>query len=922
MDGSNSKIKMLNKELGQLYVYISILISCLTTLHAKNLKAKGASQTGCIWAKRLIRITFSHLLLYMFLIMCDARPVYCQESVIDRIWTSDFNGNKKVNFLPVEPIRYNVDINLSKEARVEASGEVSGIKESGKPGKEKRWNTKLKKQKFQFSPGKNTISWFETIPNETKLNSEAVVKIKAKVKIKENKKDDDSDDRGDDDEKKLREEESITFTIGKPESPPVANAGEDQTVFVGDTVQLNGGKSSDIDGDELTFNWSIITMPEDSNAILFEPTIVNPHFVVDISSIYVVELIVNDGEFNSDPDTVTITTVNSPPVANAGPDKTVFVTDTVQLDGSGSGDVDGDPLTFNWSLISLPDLSIATLSDTTIVDPTFTVDLPGMYIARLIVNDGEFNSEQDVVTITTENSPPIADAGPDQTVFVTNTVKLDGSDSNDVDGDMLTFNWSFISRPDGSSAMLSDATAVNTTFFVDLPGTYVIQLIVNDGTIDSSPDNVVISTLNSRPVSDAGLDQNVPVGATVQLDGNGSTDADGDDLSFSWSFTTIPDESTATLSDPTVANLTFVADVPGTYVVQLIVNDGELNSDPDTVIIKTENRLPVADAGPDQTVFVGDTVQLDGMGSSDPDNDPLTFQWSIITKPDESSAPLSDSTVVNPSFLADLPGTYIARLVVNDGELDSNPDDATITSVIIVVENNPPKANSGPDQGVLVGTTVQLDASASSDPDGDPLTFKWTFASKPIDSAATLSDPKAVNPTFIADHTGTHVVRLVVNDGQLDSIHDIVNITAIVVSINEPPVIGNIGNQIVDLGSSMILNLTATDPDNDSLSFSVSPMPLPANASLNAVTGLFTFTPDVTQVGDVTLTFAVSDGELSDSETIIITVQGPKPGSVTSLSGRLLDTNDFEKGIETPVIGATISLLDTGLSAGVIKTCC
>ena len=92
------------------------------------------------------------------------------------------------------------------------------------------------------------------------------------------------------------------------------------------------------------------------------------------------------------------------------------------------------------------------------------------------------------------------------------------------------------------------------------------------------------------------------------------------------------------------------------------------------------NAPPVADAGVSQTVFIAQTVQLDGSGSSDPDGDPLTFSWEIISKPAGSAAALSDPTVVNPTFVADEAGEYEVELVVNDGTVDSDPDRVTITA--------------------------------------------------------------------------------------------------------------------------------------------------------------------------------------------------------------------------------------------------
>ena len=159
--------------------------------------------------------------------------------------------------------------------------------------------------------------------------------------------------------------------------------------------------------------------------------------------------------------------------------------------------MDGDTLIFEWSLVSRPGGSSAALSDTTAVKPTFDVDVAGTYTVQLIVNDGTVNSAPDTVTISTENSAPVANAGADQAVMVNDTVQLDGSGSSDVDGDTLTFKWSFVSMPDGSTAALSDTTAVKPTFVVDVTGTYTVQLIVNDGTVNSAPDTVTISTENS-----------------------------------------------------------------------------------------------------------------------------------------------------------------------------------------------------------------------------------------------------------------------------------------------------------------------------------------------------------------------------------------------------------------------------------------
>ncbi len=469
--------------------------------------------------------------------------------------------------------------------------------------------------------------------------------------------------------------------------------------------------------------------------------------------------------------TVPIVSSNRPPVANAGSDQTINVGTLVQLDGSTSNDPDGNPLTYNWTITLLPSGSTAVLSSKSAVMPSFVADRSGTYDIQLTVNDGLEDSQSDSVRITTQNSAPLANAGPDQTESVGSSVQLDGSGSSDVDGDALHYSWSFVSKPAGSSAVLSDLAAVNSTFVIDRSGNYILQLIVNDGVIDSVADAVSITTQNSSPVANAGADQSVGVGNVVQLDGSGSTDVDGDSLTYSWSFTSIPQGSSASLSTPTSVNPTFPVDLPGTYVAQLIVNDGHVDSTPDTVVITTQNSTPIANAGLDQTATVGSLIQLDGSGSSDPDHDSLTYAWSFITKPENSIAALNNSTEVNPGFILDLPGTYVIQLIVNDGHVNSQPDTVTVTT-----GNSAPVANAGPDQTLCVGRTAQLNGGASSDADGGPLSYSWSFNSRPPGSAAVLLNPTSSQPGFTADVPGLYVVQLIVNDGLVDSVPNTVSI--------------------------------------------------------------------------------------------------------------------------------------------------
>ena len=172
---------------------------------------------------------------------------------------------------------------------------------------------------------------------------------------------------------------------------------------------------------------------------------------------------------------------------------------------------------------------------------------------------------------------------------------------------------------------------------------------------------------NRPPVANAGFDAAVAgVGLTVRLDGRGSSDPDGDPLRHEWSLTG-PVGSTAALSAAADSAPSFVADVRGTYEARLIVDDGLLASAPDTALISVGNTAPVADAGADVESAVARTVALDGTASADADGDPLTFAWTLATRPAHSAAVLTDSRAPTPSLLLDAPGTYVVQLIVNDG---------------------------------------------------------------------------------------------------------------------------------------------------------------------------------------------------------------------------------------------------------------
>ena len=552
------------------------------------------------------------------------------------------------------------------------------------------------------------------------------------------------------------------------------------------SVTFDGTGSADANGDALSYRWTLASRPAGSAAALDAAAGPTVNLIPDVSGTYVVTLVVNDGKVDSSPTWATLRAFTAAPVANAGIDRSLQIGETAVLDGSASSDVNGDALTYAWSVTARPSGSAATVTDVTQPVARFVPDLAGDYTLSLVVNDGALASAQDTVRVTVvasgSNRAPTADAGIDQNVSIGTVVTLDGSASWDPDGNLVTHLWTLDSKPANSAAAIVDASSPRPSLTPDQAGTYTASLVVIDSLNEKSVADQVVVTVNAvnknnAPVAVAGPDQNVLVGATVELDGSGSVDTDGDLLTYSWSITSKPAGSTAQLSytdgvadDPAP---TFVADVAGVYVIGLVVGDGKTSTTPASVTVTAAlgNVPPVASAGDDVSTVVGTTVNLSGALSSDANvGDTLTYAWTLVSRPAGSVAAPVNPSNATATLTPDVAGLYVVELVVSDGMLSSAPDSVVVTAGDPNV-NLAPVANAGPRQrSVAIGQTVTLDGSKSYDPNGTAVTYTWKFKSKPKKSTATLQGATTVAPTFVPDVRGNYVVQLVVSDGQLTSV--------------------------------------------------------------------------------------------------------------------------------------------------------
>ena len=465
-----------------------------------------------------------------------------------------------------------------------------------------------------------------------------------------------------------------------------------------------------------------------------------------------------------------------------------------------------------------------------------------------------------LATAVGPNDPPIADAGPDDTVTEIQSVVLDGTASSDPEEKPLNFVWSI-----AGSQIATGPTPTVGPFAV---GVYSITLTVTDASGVSDVDSKILTVESVPPIADAGSDQTVTSMDTVVLDGTASFDPGGTPLTYSW---TISGSQVATGPMPTIGPFAV-----GVHSITLTVTDTAGDSDVDSMILTVESLPPVADAGPDQTVTDIDTVLLDGTGSSDPEATMLTYSWAIAG----TEIATSPTPTVGPFTV----GTHNIDLTVTDGHGKPATD-----SMILTVLPAPPVAV---DDLLLLpkGRTVTGNLLANDqDIFGGGLTIVSVGA--PSNGTATLNADDTVayrrDSSFksgcdqfgytIEDARGTQAsATAFVNVGNFSPCGP--------PQPNSPPVANDDGYTMTEGGSLTVAAPGVldndTDADGDPLTAALVSGPTTGALTLDPDGG-FTFTPPVAFVGDASFTYRANDGtDDSNDATVVITVNPQGAGTV------------------------------------------
>ncbi|HYG77635.1 MAG TPA: DUF6531 domain-containing protein, partial [Planctomycetota bacterium] len=661
----------------------------------------------------------------------------------------------------------------------------------------------------------------------------------------------------------------VTITVN---TAPLVIAGANQVVTLPVNVATLAGSATD-DGlpnppGALSSTWTKISGP--GNATFADASSPATTATFDAPGVYVLKLSASDSLATSSA-TVSVT-INQAPVVNAGANQTIELPNTASLAGTVTDDGLPNPpaaVTTTWTKVSGP--GTVTFGDASALNTAATFSQDGTYVLRLTASDSAATVFSDVtIVVKPANSAPVVNAGPDQSLTLPAIANLTGTANDDGFPNppaAISVLWSKVGGP-GNVTFANTAAAVTTATF-SASGVYTLRLSANDDALTSSDDVVIVA--NAAPVVSAGNNQTIRLPQTASLTATATDDGLPNPpgaLTYAWSKVSGP--GTVTFSAANALSTTATFSVAGNYVLRFAADDSLATSTSDVAVtVLPANLPPVADAGAAQTIRLPNGAILTGSATDDGIPDPpatLTYTWSKVSGPGTVTFSTTGTSTKGAEFSA--PGTYVLRLTVSDSDLSAFSD-VTIT---VLQANQPPVVSAGAEKTVALPASIPLDGIIVDDgqPGQTALTSTWTKVSGP--GTATFNDASSPAARATVSQAGTYVFRLSANDTEFTAASDVT--IRVLAATNQPPVVSAGTNQAILFPNSVNLSGAVTDdalPAPTNVTVNWTKVSGPGNVTFQNATAAIT-TATFSAHGSYVLKLSASDGELSSSAVVTITV--------------------------------------------------
>ena len=648
---------------------------------------------------------------------------------------------------------------------------------------------------------------------------------------------------------------TVTITVTPVNDPPVAN--DDLAVTDEDTPVTVPvlADDSDVDGPLDPASVTVTSAPTDgTTSVNADGTITytpNPGFWGTDSFDYQVCDLDPTPLCDTATVSVTVNSVNDPPVAVDDADTTPEDTPITMTVLGNDTDPDGDPI----------DVVLATdpAHGTTVVNGdntiTYTPDLnwtgTDTYTYEITDNNGGFATATVTITVTPVNDPPVANddlAVTDEDTPVTVPVLADDSD---VDGPLDPASVTVTSAPtDGTTSVNADGTITytpNPGFWGTDSFDYQVCDLDPTPLCDTATVQVTVNSVNDPPVAVDDADttpEDTPITMTVL--GN-DTDPDGDPIDVV--LATDPAHGTTVVNGDNT--ITYTPDLnwtgTDTYTYEITDNNGGFATATVTITVTPVNDPPVAND--DLAVTDEDTPVTVPVLADDSDVDgPLDPASVTVTSAptDGTTSVNADGTITytpNPGFW----GTDSFDYQVCDTDPTPLCDTATV-SVTVNSVNDPPvavdDADTTPEDTPITMTVLGND----TDPDGDPIDV--VLATDPAHGTTVVNGDNTITYTPDLNWTGTdtYTYEITDNNGGFDT----ATVTITVTPVNDPPV-ANDDLYSTSEDTPLIVPLPGlltndTDPENDTLTITLNTQPANGTVTVNP-DGSFTYTPNPNWTG-------------------------------------------------------------------------